>query len=103
MTGLVNQKSLLILQETDALNDMGVKTNSNRKASVYNEQHRHGTSGSSALQINEDGIWNTYYLPGANVIDDGKTVKYLPPTRFYLMKTNTTDFKNPENYYKLIL
>jgi len=64
---------------------------------------RQGTTGNSALQINEDGVWNTYYLPGADVIDDGKTVKYLPPKRFYLMKTDTTDLRNPDNYYKLVL
>jgi len=54
----------------------------------------------TALIINEDGIDNEYYLPGATIIDNGKTVKYEPPYRFYLMKTPTTDYSNPDNFYK---
>ena len=32
-----------------------------------------------AVVINEDGVENTYYLPGATTINGGKTVKYTPP------------------------
>jgi len=52
-----------------------------------------------ALVINEDGVDNTYYLPGATTIDGGRTVKYTPPYRFYLMKTPTTDYSDRENFY----
>jgi len=55
-----------------------------------------------AIQINEDGVVNTYYLPGATTVDGGKTVKFTPPYRFYLMKTPTTDYSNPDNFYKPI-
>jgi len=58
---------------------------------------------SGAIIINEDGVENTYYLPGSNIIDGGKTVKYTPPYRFYLMKTPTTDYSNAGNFYKPIL
>lgn len=51
------------------------------------------------IQINEDGVWNTYYLPGATTLDDGKTVKYTPPYRFYLMKHPTTDYSTADNFY----
>merc|ERR1711920_667996 len=51
------------------------------------------------IQINEDGVWNTYYLPGATTLDGGKTVKYTPPYRFYLMKYPTTDYSNADNFY----
>jgi len=53
-----------------------------------------------AIQINEDGVVNTYYLPGATIVDGGKTVKFLPPYRFYLMKSPTTDYSNADNFYK---
>merc|ERR1740122_238372 len=52
-----------------------------------------------ALVINEDGVDNTYYLPGATTVDGGRTVKYTPPYRFYLMKTPTTDYSDRENFY----
>jgi len=52
------------------------------------------------ILIDEDGVMNTYYLPGATTIDGGKTVKYTPPYRFYLMKTPTTDYSNADNFYK---
>merc|ERR1719414_984282 len=51
------------------------------------------------IMINEDGVWNTYYLPGATTVDGGKTVKYTPPYRFYLMKHPTTDYSNKANFY----
>jgi len=54
----------------------------------------------TGLIINEDGIENTYYLPGATIIDEGKTVKFEPPYRFYLMKTPTTDYGNANAFYK---
>jgi len=52
------------------------------------------------LIIDEDGVMNEYYLPGAEIIDDGKTVKFEPPYRFYLMKEPTTDYSKAENFYK---
>jgi len=52
------------------------------------------------LIIDEDGVKNTYYLPGATIINDGTTVKYEPPYRFYLMKEPTTDYSKEENFYK---
>merc|ERR1719210_1788685 len=52
-----------------------------------------------ALMINEDGVWNTYFLPGATTIDGGRTVKYTPPYRFYLMKSPTTDYSNKDNFF----
>merc|ERR1719330_119463 len=52
------------------------------------------------LTINEDGVLNQYYLPGATVVDNGTTVKFEPPYRFYLMKTDTTDYSKAENFYK---
>merc|ERR1712165_130356 len=56
-------------------------------------------SEAGAIVINEDGVMNTYYLPGATTIDGGKTVKYTPPYRFYLMKSPTTDYSNKDNFY----
>lgn len=52
------------------------------------------------IVIDEDGVENTYYLPGATTIDGGKTVKFLPPWRFYLMKTPTTNYSKAEDFYK---
>jgi len=52
-----------------------------------------------AILINEDGVDHTYYLPGATTINGGRTVKYTPPYRFYLMKTPTTDYSNRDNFY----
>lgn len=54
------------------------------------------------LLIDEDGVLNKYYLMGANIEDGGKTVKYVPPYRLYLMKTPTEDYSKPENFYKPI-
>jgi len=54
------------------------------------------------LIINEDGVDKTYYLPGAETIDDGKTVKYNPPYRYYLMNQPSTDYKNASLYYQPI-
>merc|ERR1719150_1650630 len=52
-----------------------------------------------AILINQDGVMNTYYLPGATTIDGGRTVKYTPPYRFYLMRNPTTDYSNKDNFY----
>merc|ERR1740123_1135264 len=52
------------------------------------------------LIIDEDGVKNQYYLPGANIINDGTTVKFEPPYRFYLMKEPTTDYSKSENFFK---
>jgi len=51
------------------------------------------------ILIEEDGVVNTYYLPGATTLDGGKTVVYRPPYRFYLMKSPTTDYSNKDNFY----
>jgi len=56
-----------------------------------------------ALWIDEDGTPTKYYLPGANVIDGGRTVEYRPPHRFYLMKRPTTEYANADNFYKVQL
>merc|ERR1719410_2409335 len=53
-------------------------------------------SAAGAILINEDGVDHTYYLPGATTIDGGRTVKYPPPYRFYLMKTPTTHTTSQE-------
>merc|ERR1719464_1122387 len=55
-----------------------------------------------AVVINEDGVDHTYYLPGATTINGGKTVRYTPPYRFYLMKTPTTDYSNRDNFCRPI-
>jgi hypothetical protein len=52
------------------------------------------------ILIDEDGVENTYYLPGATILNSGKTVKYLPPWRFYLMKIPTTNYSNAADFYK---
>merc|ERR1712050_428085 len=52
-----------------------------------------------AILINEDGVDHTYHLPGATTINGGRTVKYTPPYRFYLMKRPTTDYSNRDNFY----
>jgi hypothetical protein len=52
------------------------------------------------ILINEDGVNNTYYLPGAVILDEGTTVKYLPPFRYYLMLSPTTEYSNGDNFYK---
>jgi len=54
------------------------------------------------LLIEEDGVLNTYYLPGATIQDDGKTVMFVPPLRFYLMKEPTTDYSDETKFYKPI-
>jgi len=55
------------------------------------------------LIINEDGVNNTYYLPGAPTEMGGFRVKYLPPYRYYLMLTNTDDYSQEDNFYQLNL
>merc|ERR1719422_2253346 len=52
-----------------------------------------------AVLINEDGVSNTYYLPGATTLDGGNTVKYLPPYRYYLMKIPTTNYSNKDDFF----
>jgi len=52
------------------------------------------------IKINEDGVVNTYYLPGAKTIDDHTSVEYRPPYRFYLMKEPSTDYGKAELFYK---
>jgi len=54
------------------------------------------------LLIEEDGVLNTYYLPGATIEDGGRTVKFVPPLRFYLMKEPTTDYSDAAKFYKPI-
>jgi len=69
----------------------------------YLGQHGKAVEGHEGrLQIDEDGVINTYYLPGARTLDGGKTVEYRPPYRFYLMRNRTTDYSKAENFYKPI-
>mmetsp|Transcript_31713 Transcript_31713/g.100810 ORF Transcript_31713/g.100810 Transcript_31713/m.100810 type:complete len:576 (-) Transcript_31713:454-2181(-) len=62
-----------------------------------------GKSEDGMIKINEDGIINTYYLPGATVIDDHTNVEYRPPYRFYLMKEPTVDYSDASKFYKPLL
>lgn len=57
----------------------------------------------SALIINEDGVNNTYYLPGAPILDGGMRVKFEPPYRYYLMQAATDDYSAEDNFYQLKL
>jgi hypothetical protein len=66
----------------------------------YREGQRRGSHEDGMLVIDEDGVFNTYYLPGAVILDGGKTVKYTPPYRYYLMLSPTTDYSEAENFYK---
>lgn len=69
-------------------------------------QHREGfgiVPPRGKIQINEDGVMNTYWLPGAKTIDDHTAVEYSPPFRFYLMKEYSTVFQNSTKFYKLNL
>ncbi|CAE7639881.1 egl1 [Symbiodinium sp. CCMP2592] len=54
------------------------------------------------FQINEDGVWNTYFLPGANIIDK-RTVEYGINDKYYLMKYDTTDTCKAGNFEMLKL
>jgi len=91
------------------LNRLGVNAErtspSMRKSFVENSLpylHPHGKSADGnegKIIINEDGVNNTYYLPGATTLDDGFTVEFRPPYRFYLMNKFTTDYSNADNFY----
>jgi len=99
--------------EDDSLMQLGrlgvnadpTSASSRRKSFIENSMPYLGKEGKSTdghegrLLINEDGEMNTYYLPGATVIDDGLTVEYRPPYRFYLMNKYTTDYSNAEDFY----
>lgn len=65
----------------------------------FQEEKGLGWDRQSPIKINEDGVENTYYFPGAAMRDDGRTIRYTPPHRFYLMKTPTTDYSKKENFY----
>mmetsp|Transcript_83957 Transcript_83957/g.133046 ORF Transcript_83957/g.133046 Transcript_83957/m.133046 type:complete len:411 (-) Transcript_83957:306-1538(-) len=54
------------------------------------------------FQINEDGKWNTYYLPGATIYNK-RTVNYGINDKYYLMASDTTDYSNAANFHKVIL
>lgn len=54
------------------------------------------------FQINEDGTWNTYYLPGATIYNK-RTVNYGINDKYYLMAKDTTDFSNAANFHKVKL
>lgn len=90
------------------LNRVGVNSepasHSRRKSFIQNSMPYIGTEGKSSgvegrMIINEDGVNNTYYLPGAHTSDDGFEVVYRPPYRFYLMNKPTTDYSKAENFY----
>eukprot|EP00913_Durusdinium_trenchii_P010321 g9679.t1 len=55
-----------------------------------------------AFEINEDGVWNTYFLPGATIIDK-RTVNYGINDKYYLMAKDTTDYSNAANFHKVAL
>lgn len=55
------------------------------------------------LVINEDGVNNTYYMPGAPSFEGGTKVKFEPPYRYYLMRSHTDDYSKEENFYQLNL
>lgn len=52
------------------------------------------------LIINVDGVDTNVYLPGATIIDDGRTVKFEPPYRFYMMNNPTTEYGDVKNFYR---
>lgn len=60
------------------------------------------STGSGAFDVNFDGKLDKTYLPGANVID-GSTVQYGINDKYYLMKSDTTDYANPDNFQKIKL
>lgn len=91
------------------LNRLGVnsepKSTSMRKSFIENSKPYFHPQGRSAdgkegkVIFNEDGVNNTYYLPGATTLEGGFTVEYRPPYRFYLMNKFTTDYSNADNFY----
>lgn len=58
------------------------------------------------IQIEEDGVWNQYYLSVTygpqTTVDDGKGVQY-GGSKSYLMKTQTNDYSDADNFKKLSL
>lgn len=52
------------------------------------------------LIMNVDGVDTKVYFPGATIIDDGRTVKYEPPYRFYMMNNPTTEYGDANNFYR---
>jgi len=61
------------------------------------------TQSEGKLIINVDGEDQTYYLPGAPTEDDGRTVKFLPPYRYYMMNTPTTNYSQADNFFQMNL
>ncbi|CAE7226958.1 eg7A [Symbiodinium natans] len=57
---------------------------------------------SAAFQINEDGVWNTYFLPYARICDQ-RTLEYGIGDKFFLMKHDTTYTCSAENFKMLQL
>ncbi|CAE7226965.1 egl1 [Symbiodinium natans] len=57
---------------------------------------------SSAFQINEDGVWNTYFLPGASITDQ-RTLEYGINDKYFLMKYDTADSCTAGNFEMLQL
>ncbi|CAK9000092.1 unnamed protein product [Durusdinium trenchii] len=58
-------------------------------------------NGNGALKWNVDGTMKEYYLPGANIINDGTTVQYGVNNKYYLMNHDTTDYQDASNFEKL--
>lgn len=56
----------------------------------------------SGFDVNFDGKKRKAFLPGAHVIDD-TTVQYGINDKYYLMKSDTTDYSNPANFEKVKL
>ena len=49
------------------------------------------------FQVQEDGTWNTYFLPGASITDK-RAVTYGINDKYYLMKYNTADYSKADNF-----
>lgn len=79
----------------------GVHMARHSKPFFYAKGHAHEESPEAGMVIiNEDGVNNTYYLPGAPTLDGGFRVKYEPPYRYYLMSKNTDDYSKEEHFYQ---
>jgi len=96
--------AMMQLGKRSGIRSQAIRSNSTMKRGAGSSKPYFPPAGPApkytALKINEDGVINEYYLPGANITEDGSAVKYLPPWRFYLMKTGTTDYQNADNFYK---
>lgn len=65
--------------------------------SAHSHSHAHSGS-SSGFAVNMDGSVKTFYLPGATILNGASTVQYGVNDKYYLMKSDTTDYANPANF-----